>query len=151
MADIPVLVLNGPNLNMLGKREPVIYGSTTLTDVEAMCVDTGRNLGLSVDCRQSNHEGELIDWCHEARENHRGIIINAGGFTHTSVALRDGLSASELPVVEVHISNVHAREEFRHISLISDIAVGVIVGLGPIGYRLALEAMAEILTPQKNA
>lgn len=145
MSDIPVLVLNGPNLNMLGKREPSIYGATTLSDVEAMCVEAGRGLGLAVECRQSNHEGELIDWCHEARENHRGIVINAGGFTHTSVALRDGLSAAEVAVIEVHISNIHARESFRHNSLIAPIAVGMICGMGPIGYRLALEAMADIL------
>lgn len=145
MAASRVLVLNGPNLNMLGKREPSIYGATTLADVEAMCVEAAPTLGLSADCRQSNHEGVLIDWCHEARESHQGIIINAGGFTHTSVALRDALSAAELPVVEVHISNIHARESFRHTSLIAPIAVGMICGLGTIGYRLALEAMAEIL------
>ncbi len=145
MVGKPVLVLNGPNLNMLGKREPSIYGSTTLADVEAMCRDVGAGLGLDVDCRQSNHEGTLIDWCHEAREHHLGIVINAGGFTHTSVALRDGLGAAELPIIEVHISNIHAREEFRHNSLIAPIAVGMICGLGTIGYRLALEAMAEII------
>ncbi|MDW3208062.1 MAG: type II 3-dehydroquinate dehydratase [Alphaproteobacteria bacterium] len=146
MADRRVMVLNGPNLNMLGKREPSIYGATTLADVEAMCVDAASTLGLAADCRQSNHEGNLIDWCHEAREGHAGIIINAGGLTHTSVALRDALSAAELPVVEVHISNIHARESFRHTSLIAPIAVGMICGLGTTGYRLALEAMAEILS-----
>ena len=145
MAENSVLVLNGPNLNMLGKREPSIYGATTLADVEAMCRDVGRGLNLDVDCRQSNHEGYLIDWCHEAREAFDGIVINAGGFTHTSVALRDALSASEVPVIEVHISNIHAREAFRHTSMIAPVAVGMICGLGPIGYRLALEAMAEIL------
>lgn len=145
MADIPVLVLNGPNLNMLGKREPSIYGAATLADAEALCRAAGEALGLSADCRQSNHEGQLIDWCHEARDAHKGIVINAGGLTHTSVALRDGLSAAELPIVEVHISNIHAREAFRHTSLIAPIAVGSIVGLGLTGYRLALEAMAEIL------
>lgn len=145
MAERRILVLNGPNLNMLGKREPAIYGATTLADVEAMCIETASGLNLSADCRQSNHEGNLIDWCHEARDTHAGIIINAGGFTHTSVALRDALSAAELPVLEVHISNIHARESFRHTSRIAPIAVGMICGLGTIGYRLALEAMAEIL------
>lgn len=145
MSKKPVLVLNGPNLNMLGKREPSIYGATTLADVEAMCREAGDGLGLDVTCHQSNHEGQLIDWCHEARETMRGIVINAGGFTHTSVALRDGLSAAELPIIEVHISNIHARESFRHVSLIAPIAVGSIVGLGTQGYRLALDALAGIL------
>ncbi len=145
MAEHRILILNGPNLNMLGKREPAIYGATSLDDVKAQSQDNGSRLGLEVDFRQSNHEGTLIDWCQEARENHAGIIINAGGLTHTSVSLRDALIASEKPVIEVHISNIHAREAFRHHSYISDIAVGVIVGLGPTGYRLALEAMAEIL------
>lgn len=141
----PIMVLNGPNLNMLGKREPALYGSTTLADVEASCRVEGERLGLAADCRQSNHEGALIDWCHEARENHKGMIINAGGFTHSSIALRDGLAAAELPIIEVHISNIHAREAFRHTSLIAPISVGMICGLGTIGYRLALEAMADIL------
>lgn len=144
MSGTPILVLNGPNLNMLGKREPAVYGSTTLADVEQLCRETCARLGLAADCRQSNHEGQLIDWCHEARDTHRGIVINAGGLTHSSVSLRDALSAAELPVIEVHISNIHAREAFRHVSLIAPIAVGSIVGLGPVGYRLALEAMAEI-------
>ena len=146
MVDTPILILNGPNLNMLGKREPTIYGATTLADVEANCAEAGKRLGLAVDCRQSNYEGQLIDWCHEARESHRGIIINAGGLTHTSVALRDALSVAELPIIEVHISNIHAREEFRHHSMIAPIAIGMICGLGTTGYRLALEAMAEIVT-----
>lgn len=145
MSDAAIMVLNGPNLNMLGKRQPEIYGSATLGDVEDMCRKAGAELGLAVDCHQSNHEGELIEWCHAARETHRGIVINAGGYTHTSVALRDGLAASDLPIIEVHISNIHAREAFRHTSLITPIAVGMICGLGIIGYRLALEAMAEVV------
>ena len=145
MVDIPILILNGPNLNMLGKREPAIYGATTLADLEDACRDAGKRFGLAVDCRQSNSEGQLIDWCHQARDTHRGIIINDGGLTHTSVALRDALSVAELPIIEVHISNIHAREEFRHNSMISPIAVGMICGLGTTGYRLALEAMAEIV------
>ena len=145
MVDIPILILNGPNLNMLGKREPAIYGATTLADLEADCRESGKRFGLVVDCRQSNSEGQLIDWCHQARDTHRGIIINAGGLTNTSVALRDALSVAELPIIEVHISNIHAREEFRHHSMIAPIAVGMICGLGTTGYRLALEAMAEIV------
>jgi len=149
MAALPILVLNGPNLNMLGKREPAIYGATTLGDVEAACKADGERLGVSIDFRQSNHEGQLVDWCQEARETMSGIVINPGGLTHSSVALRDGLLASELPVIEVHISNIHAREEFRHHSYVSDIAVGVICGLGPVGYRFALEAMAEIVSKER--
>lgn len=145
MSDPAVLVLNGPNLNMLGKREPAIYGSTTLADVEALCRDAGASMGLDVTCRQSNHEGELIDWCQDARETMGGIIINPGGLTHSSVALRDALTASEVPVIEVHISNIHAREAFRHHSYVSAVAVGTICGLGVMGYQLALEAMADIL------
>lgn len=140
-----VLILNGPNLNMLGKREPALYGSISLADIEKTCTDVGEKLGLAVTCHQSNAEGKLIDWCQEARDTHDGIIINAGGYTHTSVALRDALSVAEIPVIEVHISNIHARESFRHNSLISGVAVGMVCGLGPIGYRLALEAMADIL------
>lgn len=137
-----ILVLNGPNLNLLGKREPGIYGSATLTDVESMCVVLGEELGLSVFCEQSNIEGELINLIHQAREEQDAIIINPGGYSHTSVALRDALVAAELPVIEVHISNIHKREEFRHHSYISGIAQGVICGLGTQGYALALRALA---------
>ncbi|MCR9220252.1 MAG: type II 3-dehydroquinate dehydratase [Alphaproteobacteria bacterium] len=146
MAEPLVMVLNGPNLNMLGKREPAIYGATTLADIEAMLADAASTLGLAVDCRQSNHEGELVSWCHEARDRAAGLIVNAAAYTHTSVALRDAVIAAELPMIEVHLSNVYAREPFRHKSFLSDVAVGVICGFGARGYRLALEAMAEIAT-----
>lgn len=136
-----ILVLNGPNLNRLGKRQPEVYGSTTLADVQSMIEDKAAALSVTVDCKQSNHEGELIEWVHEAADNGWAVIINPGGFTHTSVALRDALAevADGAGFVEVHISNVHAREEFRHHSYLSPIARGVIAGLGVQGYLLALE------------
>jgi 3-dehydroquinate dehydratase-2 len=138
------LVLNGPNLNLLGTREPQIYGAETLADVERMLIDEGQRLGVAVQCFQSNHEGQLIDRIHAARlDGTRGIIINPGGLTHTSVALRDALAGVALPVVEVHISNVHKREEFRHHSYISGIAEGVIAGLGTRGYLAALRWFIE--------
>lgn len=140
-----VLVLNGPNLNMLGVREPKIYGSETLGDIEIACRERAGALGVNIDFRQSNHEGELIEWIHEARDEANGIIINAGAYTHTSLALRDALSVAELPVIEVHLSNVYARESFRHHSYISAIARGVICGLGGFGYICALEAMARFI------
>jgi 3-dehydroquinate dehydratase II len=140
-----VLVLNGPNLNMLGVREPKIYGSETLGDIEIACRERAAALGVTVDFRQSNHEGELIEWIHEARDEANGIIINAGAYTHTSLALRDALGVAELPVIEVHLSNVYARESFRHHSYISAIARGVICGLGGFGYICALEAMARFI------
>lgn len=143
MAERPrVLVLNGPNLNLLGLREPEIYGSTTLSDVEGLCVRVGQVLGLDVTCRQSNHEGELVEWLQEAREQQDGLIINAGAYTHTSVALHDALRASDLPAIEVHLSNIHRREEFRRHSYIALAALGMICGLGPQGYELALQALA---------
>ena len=145
MARQTILVLNGPNLNLLGVREPAIYGRETLADIEEACLELADTLELDVDFRQSNGEGQLIDWIHEARENADGIIINAGGLSHTSIALMDALSASDLPVVEVHMSNIHRREEFRHHSYVSRVARGVIVGLGGHGYELALEAMARLL------
>ncbi len=140
-----ILVLNGPNLNMLGLREPSIYGRETLADIEEACLERADVLELDVEFRQSNSEGQLIDWIHEARDSADGIIINAGGYSHTSVALMDALSASDLPVVEVHMSNIHRREEFRHHSYVSRVARGVIVGLGGHGYELALDAMARLL------
>lgn len=140
-----VYILNGPNLNMLGKRQPEIYGRETLADVERLCRETAARLGLTVDCRQSNIEGELVTWIQEARETGCAIILNAGAYTHTSVALLDALSAAELPCIEVHLSNIFRRESFRHHSYISLAAKGVICGFGPKGYVLALEAVADML------
>ncbi|MEV4974695.1 MULTISPECIES: type II 3-dehydroquinate dehydratase [Streptomyces] len=140
----PVLVLNGPNLNLLGLREPAIYGRDTLADVEALCHATAADLRLRVDFRQSNHEGVLIDALQEARTAHRGIVINPAGYSHTSVALRDALAAAELPVVEVHLSNIHRREPFRHHSYVSAVADTVICGAGTHGYALALTHLARL-------
>ncbi|MDH4559152.1 type II 3-dehydroquinate dehydratase [Pseudomonas sp. BN417] len=139
-----VLVLNGPNLNMLGTREPATYGHETLADISALCSRTAAELGFEVDFRQTNHEGELIDWIHQARGRCAGILINPAAWTHTSVAIRDALVASELPVIEVHLSNVHKREEFRHHSFVSAIAVGVICGLGSQGYSLGLQHFGQL-------
>ena len=140
-----VRVLNGPNLNLLGTREPAIYGSETLADVAERCRQAGERLGLAIDFRQSNAEHQLIDWLHEARERVHGIVINPAAYTHTSVALADALKAIDKPVIEVHISNVHKREAFRHHSYVSPIAEAIIVGCGTQGYVLALERMAEVL------
>ena len=140
----PVLVLNGPNLNMLGKRQPDIYGRETLADVEKACRVEAARLGLTVEFVQSNHEGVLVDHIQAAREKNSGIVINAGAYTHTSVALLDALNAAELPAIEVHISNIYRRESFRHHSYISAAAVGVIAGLGSQGYLLALQALARL-------
>jgi len=139
-----VFVLNGPNINMLGKREPGIYGGKTLKDVEADCRKAGDDYGLTIDFRQSNHEGVLVDWLHEADEKAVGVAINAGAYTHTSVALHDAIRAISIPVIEVHISNVHAREEFRHHSMIAAACKGVICGFGPTSYILALHALKSI-------
>lgn len=140
-----VLVLNGPNLNLLGTRQPEVYGSTTLADIEALCRDAAARLGLGIEFRQSNHEGVLIDAIHAARGQHGGIVLNAGAFTHTSIAIMDALASVELPVAEVHLSNIHRREEFRHRSYVSLVAVGMICGFGAIGYVLAMEALASRL------
>ncbi len=147
----PVYVLNGPNLNMLGLREPTIYGSETLADVEKRVHTRAKLLGLEAVCRQSNYEGELVTWIQEGREKASGVILNAGAYTHTSLALLDAINASELPAIEVHLSNVHRRESFRHHSYISLGARGVICGFGPKVYELALEAMADILKVETAA
>lgn len=139
-----ILVLNGPNLNLLGKREPDVYGHSTLADLEAVCVATAAELGTSAVCRQSNHEGQLIEWLHGAAEGGAtGVVLNPGGYTHTSVALRDAIAAITVPVVEVHLSNTAAREEFRHRSLVAGVCAGSIVGLGVAGYKLAMRFLAE--------
>src|SRR5687768_17373398 len=140
-----VLVLNGPNLNMLGTREPATYGTETLADIEKMVQAEGKALGLTVTARQSNHEGELVTWIQEALGKFEAIVINPAAYSHTSVAIHDALRAVGLPVVEVHLSNIHAREPFRHHSYVSAVATGVICGLGAAGYRLALRALAEKL------
>jgi 3-dehydroquinate dehydratase-2 len=141
----PIYILNGPNLNLLGTREPEIYGRETLADIEKLCRERALALKLAVEFRQSNHEGVLVDWIQEAREMALGIIINPGAFTHTSVALLDALNAASLPVIEVHLSNIHRREEFRRHSYVSLAAKGVICGLGSHGYPLAVEALAQII------
>jgi 3-dehydroquinate dehydratase-2 len=140
-----ILILNGPNLNLLGRREPAIYGRQTLAEIEADCRQRAAALDLAIDFRQSNHEGELIDWIHEAQGKAVGIVINPGAFTHTSIAIHDALKAFAGPIIEVHLSNIHQREAFRHLSYVSLVARGVICGLGAQGYALAIEAMAHWL------
>ena len=140
-----VLVIHGPNLNLLGTREPEIYGSSTLQDINAGMISLGTELGCDVESLQSNHEGELIDGIHAAAKSTDFVIINPGAFTHTSIALRDALAGTELPFIEVHLSNVHAREPFRHKSYFSDLAVGVICGLGVSGYDYALRSAVQHL------
>ena len=138
-----VLVLNGPNLGRLGTREPDIYGHTTYADLVGLCEKTGQELGLDVDVRQTDHEGEMIGWLHEAAEHGLAVVLNAGAWTHYSIAIRDACALLTAPMIEVHISNVHKREEFRHHSYLSSVATGVIVGLGVDGYPLALRWLAE--------
>lgn len=145
-----VLVLNGPNLNMLGVREPELYGSDTLDDIARACAAAGKDLGLVVDFRQSNHEGELITWLQQSRGKAAGIVINPAGLSHTSVALMDALLVTELPVIEVHLSNIFRREAYRHHSYVSTAAKGVICGLGAQGYLLALEAMTKLVKAAKS-
>lgn len=141
----PILILNGPNLNMLGTREPATYGHETIADLEALCQHAAAEHGLEVEFRQTNHEGQLIDWIHQARGRCAGILINPGAWTHTSIAIRDALVAAELPVIEVHLSNVHKREAFRHHSFVSGIALGVLCGFGTHGYRMGLTHFAHLL------
>jgi 3-dehydroquinate dehydratase-2 len=147
----PLFVLNGPNLNLLGSREPEIYGHTTLGDIEAQTKARAGQLSLAVEFRQSNHEGDLVDWVQEARGAAAGVILNAGAYTHTSVALHDALKAVDVPVIEVHISNPHRREPFRHTSYVSPVATGVICGVGAQGYALAVEALATLLSQKAPA
>jgi 3-dehydroquinate dehydratase-2 len=140
-----VYVLNGPNLNLLGSRETAVYGSLTLADIEALCAAAAKKHGHAIVFRQSNHEGELVDWLHEAKEKAAGVIINPGAYTHTSVALHDAVRAIGIPVIEVHLSNIFAREEFRHHSYVSPVARGVLCGFGPKGYELAIDGLASVL------
>ena len=146
----PIYVLNGPNLNMLGLREPAIYGTDSLDDVRRKAEARAKAVGLTVDFRQSNIEGELVTWVQEARDKAAGIILNAGAYSHTSIALLDALQAAELPVIEVHLSNIFRREPYRQHSYISLVAKGVICGLGAKGYELALEAMADMLAATRR-
>jgi 3-dehydroquinate dehydratase-2 len=145
MQQRPFLILNGPNLNLLGTREPDIYGRETLADIERRAREKAESLGHRVDFRQTNHEGVLVDWVQEARDTAAGLILNAGAYTHTSIALHDALLTLAIPCVEVHLSNIYKREDFRHRSYISKAALGVIGGFGPKGYELAIEALAAHL------
>jgi 3-dehydroquinate dehydratase II len=147
----PIFVLNGPNLNLLGVREPAIYGSDTLKDVAQRTERRAKALGLAVEFRQTNAEGELVTWIQEARGQAAGIVLNAGAYTHTSIAIMDALSAADVPVIELHLSNVFKRESFRHHSYVAPVAQGVICGFGPMGYELAMEAMADLVAKAVQA
>lgn len=147
----PVFILNGPNLNMLGSREQVVYGAETLADLEARCAARAKTLGLSIEFRQSNVEGELVGWIQEARGKACGIVLNAAAYTHTSIALHDALKAADVPVIEVHLSNIYRREPFRHHSYVSPTAVGVICGFGGHGYELALDGLAHHLKTARKS
>ena len=140
-----VLILNGPNLNLLGTRQPEVYGTTTLADIETLCTTHAQDIGMGLSFLQSNHEGLLVDAIHDARGTHDGIILNAGAYTHTSIALMDAIASVELPAIELHLSNVHAREEFRHKSYIANVCIGIICGFGAHGYTLAMDAMKSHL------
>lgn len=140
-----ILVLHGPNLNLLGTREPEVYGSMTLDDINNKLAELGKELGTEIRCLQSNHEGALIDALHEARASANGVLFNPGGYTHTSIALRDAISAIQIPVIEVHLSNVYAREEFRHVSYISAVCKGKVTGFGWRSYELGLRGLADLL------
>ena len=140
-----ILILNGPNLNLLGTRQPEVYGTTTLDDIEGMCQRKADVLSVTVECRQSNHEGVLIDWIHAARGVFDGIIINAGAYTHTSIALMDAITSVEIPTLELHLSDIHAREDFRHVSYIGKVAFDTIMGHGADGYPMAIERMVDTL------
>jgi 3-dehydroquinate dehydratase II len=139
-----VYVLNGPNLNLLGRREPGIYGGQTLADIEASCIAAGSDLGFEIVFRQTNHEGVLVDWLHEAGDKAVGVALNPGAYGHTSIAMHDAIRAIGVPVVELHLSNIHAREEFRHKTMIAPVVKGVICGFGPYSYILALQALAHV-------
>jgi len=145
-----VYILNGPNLNLLGVRDPSVYGHDTLADIEERCLARAASLDLQIEFRQTNHEGQLVDWIQEARESAEGVILNAGALTHTSVAVFDALSAAGLPIIEVHLSNIFRRESFRHHSYVSLAANGVICGLGAQGYELALEAIASLIDAESD-
>lgn len=145
-----LLILNGPNLNLLGTRQPEVYGQTTLADIRNLCEAEARDFGMSIAFEQSNHEGVLIDLIHAARGHHAGIVLNAGAYTHTSVALMDAVSSAAVPLVEVHLSNIHAREAVRHKSYIAPVAIGQICGFGATGYALAIRALAAHLEQHKD-
>ncbi|MBB2894240.1 type II 3-dehydroquinate dehydratase [Flexivirga oryzae] len=151
MSTQPLTVINGPNLNLLGTREPEIYGHETLADIEAQCAETAREFGLTVDCFQSNSEGAIVDKLHSVRGSTAGIVLNAGAYTHTSVAIRDALANVPAPFIEVHISNVHAREAFRHHSYLSDVAAAVIVGCGSQGYEFAIRRLATLVGASRGS